>query len=184
MKYSLNYLMNELRYDDKQKEKVFSEIEVGQQVVYNKMFANHMLQGITDCKQCNYNAKVLILADRLNGIGIGLQYYFTKFTKLKVCGVASDFDMALKMSKNKTIDMLIIIGYQRKKENYQIVQELKAKNSLTQIIFWATIDTFTESLYRQYHMDNLIERDDSVRGLILLIKCSQKNLHNYICSAK
>lgn len=92
--------------------------------------------------------------------------------------------MALKMSRNKTIDMLIIIGYQRKKENYQIVQELKAKNSLTQIIFWATIDTFTESLYRQYHMDNLIERDDSVRGLILLIKCSQKNLHNYICSAK
>lgn len=83
MKYSLNYLMNELRYDDKQKEKVFSEIEVGQQVVYNKMFANHMLQGITDCKQCNYNAKVLILADRLNGIGIGLQYYFKNSPNLR-----------------------------------------------------------------------------------------------------
>lgn len=135
MNYSLNYLMNELRYNDEKKDKVFLEIELGEQITYNKTFVHFMLKDITDCKQCNYNANVLILADRLNGIGIGLQYYLTKCTKLKVCGVASDFAMALKMSNGKTVDILIIIGYQRKEENYQVVKALKSRYSLTQIIF-------------------------------------------------
>lgn len=175
--------MKELRYSVEQREIAFWEAKAGNLISYNLMFVETMLQGITDYKQCNYKANVLILADRLNGIGIGLQYYLTRYTKLNVCGVASDIDMALKMSDGKTINILIIIGYQRKEDNYQIIEVLKSRNSLTQIIFWASIDTLTKSLYRQYHMDNFVGRNDPVQGLVSLINTLQENASNYIAHA-
>lgn len=92
-----------------------------------------------DLKITFSTCRILILADRLYGLGIGVEYYLKRCTAHHVLGVAYDFNSVLTLAKEDGVDILIVVGLQSNIENYQAVDDLRRRFSTTPVM-WAALD--------------------------------------------
>lgn len=78
-------------------------------------------------------------ADRLYGLGIGVEYYLKRCTVHHVLGVAYDFNSVLTLAKEDGVDILIDTGLQSNIENYRAVDDLRQRFSTTPVM-WVALD--------------------------------------------
>lgn len=94
------------------------------------------------------HCNVLILTDRLYDLGLGLKYYFYKYTNFNVLGVAANYNDAVEMTADKEADLLIVCGYQAYDLNYEVIPLLR-KQMNTNVVMWALLDGLIYSICRE-----------------------------------
>lgn len=120
------------------------------------------LNRLLDCSdlnlQLNYApCRILILADRLYGLGIGVEYYLKKCTAHIVLGVAYDFNSVAALTKEYGVDILIIAGLQSNFENYHAVDDLRQRFS-TIPVMWAALDMPVRMVCKMHNITSSFDR--------------------------
>lgn len=100
---------------------------------------------------------ILILADRLYGLGIGLEYYLHTCTPHKVFSVAYDFDCVVSLARKQHIDILIVAGLQHDSRN-EIAVDFLRRRYQTYSIMWAGLDSAVYMTCQLFHINLPFDR--------------------------
>lgn len=111
--------------------------------------------------QCN----ILILTDRLYDLGLGLKYYFYKYTNFNVIGVAANYNDAVEMTEKEEVDLLIVCGYQAYDLNYQVISMLR-KQMHTNVVMWALLDGLIHSVCVQYNIKYQFSKFEPIQDFV------------------
>lgn len=155
------------RIEDTERQKLYRDFPMISDFVKCKTLEN--LNSLLDCSNLNLritnaSCSVLILADRLYGLGIGVEYYLKKCTMHSVLGVACDLESVMALVEENRVDVLIIAGLQSNNRNYSAVEFLRRRFS-TIPVMWAGLDYSVRMVCKEYGVFAAFDRH---RGLDLL----------------
>ena len=108
----------------------------------------------------------LILSDRLDGMACKLGSFISEKTRGRVLGVISSKGELEKDMLD--IDYLIIVGYLKDESNFEIIDEIRAKNHRMNVIFYATFSSITKRQMNEYGVNCIFERHESLVSLLRL----------------
>lgn len=181
MEKKLNTILEELGYGDDVKEVIYDinkrckRATFSNNAIYHEFFVDLMFDK-TSNEHFDMKGNILILADRLYGIGIGLEYYFRKNTEFTVLGVAKTLEEALDFSEQIEVDIIVSVGYQENKDNYKIIQILNQRKKVISFM-WALIDELTAYHYEIYYMTGIFDRNKPLENFVeYILSHYQKNV--------
>lgn len=107
-------------------------------------------------KENSTTINVLILSDRLIDNAQKLSDYLT-LAGIRVIALTTTKEQALEFSDEK-IDFLIIVGYLKDRQNYEIIEEFKARKNSCIPVQWALLDGLIKIYCNQYKIPLQFER--------------------------
>lgn len=119
------------------------------------------LQAFINCikknNTCYLTGNILLLSDRLSFLAAELRKYIEDSTNAKVIGLIST-KQQLASIKDNEIDYLIIAGYLKEKESYDIVESLRARNNNLKTVQWSLLDEYIGIIGCQYNIKFQFDR--------------------------
>ncbi len=100
--------------------------------------------------------RVLIISDRLIDQAKKLSDYFCS-VGIHVIGLVETEEQALKLA-DQAIDFLIIAGYLRNEESYDIIKEYRNRRKIFYTVHWAMLDSLISGLCSRYEIPLRFER--------------------------
>lgn len=139
-----NSRMKEMNCTTKECDIILKNLDIYHEPIHETM-AEMMLERSSNEFITTPDGNILILTDRLYDLGLGLQYYLCKYTNFHVLGVAVSYENALELTREQTVDILIVCGYQSHAKNYQVIPMLRRKMG-TNVVMWALLDGLIHSI--------------------------------------
>lgn len=105
----------------------------------------------------NLKGKVLIASDRLSKLATELSLYMKYNTSADVLGVIQNIN-EIEMYSCGSVDYLILVGYMRREENYNIIDILRVKNPTIKVVQWALLDDYIKTINNRYNINFAFDR--------------------------
>ena len=112
--------------------------------------------------------RVLIISDRLIERANELSDYLCS-AGLHVVGLVGNKEQALKMV-DQTIDFLIIAGYLKNQQNYEVINEYRKQHKTFTAVHWAMLDSLISSYCNEYKIPLMFERTRPMSDFVVYLQ--------------
>ncbi len=96
--------------------------------------------------------RVLILSDRLLKEAQSLAEYLISLDHFEVVGIALNRQQARELAEESNFDFLIIAGYLRVFDSYEVIAELRGLKKSFRTVHWAILDSLILEFCKQYQI--------------------------------
>ena len=96
--------------------------------------------------------RVLILSDRLLREAQSMAEYLDRLEHFEVMGIALNKQQTLELAEDGAFDFLIIAGYLRVFDSYEVIAELESMKKSFQTVHWAMLDSLIFEFCKQYQI--------------------------------
>ena len=111
---------------------------------------------------------VLIISDRLIERARELSSYLCS-VGIHVVGLVENKEQALKV-QDQPIDFLIIAGYLKNKQNYEVINEYRKRHKTFTAIHWAMLDSLISSYCNEYKIPLMFERTRPMSDFVVYLQ--------------
>lgn len=148
--------------------KEISELECFERIMYQRMseeinHSPHIDWGM--------NLNAVIISDRCFGRANGIYDYLHQKTNLQGIALFEDFYALEQYIKKTAPDILILVGYQKSRLNYNSIKLAREINPNVLVIMNASVDPFIEGICTAYEL-LIYSSFDTVGGFVDYIKCN------------
>lgn len=124
------------------------------------------------------NLNILMMSDRCPGRARGLCDYLRSNTKLSSVKLCHTLEDAKDYIQKVSIDILMFVGYQENKSNYDIKRILKGRNNRVYSVMYAFLDSIIERYCNKYKIKYAFSYTKPVAELIDYMDISY-SLHEF-----
>lgn len=144
-------MMESVNLDMKQEKKNSKELNIPEQLFYASL--SQQMKNDADTNW-GLGKNIVLISDRCEGRVKGMAEYFRSKTMAKTV-VYSSFNQFF---ENSLIpDFLIMVGYQKDKKSYKIIDWTKENNANAVIVMNAVLDGFIKDICKEYQIDFMFD---------------------------
>ena len=141
----------------------------------NELMAEDVIEQLEEGYRCEFPANIMLIGDRLFGIAVCLAYFIGKCSNANVLGVAANYQEAMSVAGEHTVDHLIIVGYQKNDDNYRVISKLRERVNPPHVVFWALLDGLIVSECRRYEIQASFDRRKPLREFVEYLRGLKNN---------
>lgn len=112
--------------------------------------------------------RVLLISDRLLGCTQGVEEYLRAYGDIEPVTAYKKED-AYKLLETMTPDIIVVVGYLKNAEFYQVIEQARQKNRFISSILHSRIDEMAVYEWSRYHFTQLTDRSEDVSLLLQTI---------------
>ncbi len=112
--------------------------------------------------------QVLLISDRLFGCTKGVEEYLRTYGDIEPATAYTKVD-ACKILKTMTPDIVVVVGYLKNPDFYEVIEQVQKKNRFVSSILHSRIDEMAVYEWMQYHFTQLTDRSEDASLLLQTI---------------
>lgn len=156
-------MLMEMGYDVAETERRINRFDKSALTVMSTLIRLHLSERM---EPVPFPKKVIILADRLYGTGLILQYYLMKYCGANVLCVASSNEETMRAARACAPDCLVLVGFQENARNYAAIGELRKAKHPPIVAMWGNLDGLILGICKQYHIERMADRQRPIQEIV------------------